>query len=138
MKKFIIGSALMLSLFVAGAANASAYTMSDAKAKINGAQDKAEIVWEKMNDVMARAENAGKDISVAQALHNEAEAKYAVLNTEINELVALIDADTSVVELKAQLENVRIAFYDWKDIMIEIKDKLVAVYETHPAIADDE
>ena len=136
MKKFIIGSALMLSLIVLGAGTASAYTLDDAKAKINGAQDKAEMVWERLNEIMDRAEAAGKDISTAEAYHADAEAKYTILNTEIDELLALIDSDAPSAEKKAQLENVKTAFYDWKDVMVQIKDKLVRIYAAHPAIAE--
>lgn len=43
MKKFIIGSALMLAIFTSGINSVSAYNLSDAKAKVNGAQAEQDL-----------------------------------------------------------------------------------------------
>ena len=135
MKKFIIGSALMLTIFAIGAGSASAYNLSDAKTKINGAQDKAEVVWNHMNEIMDRAEAAGKDISTAEAYHADAEAKYEVLKTQIDELLAILDTDASIAEKKAELSEVKTSFQDWKEVMLQIKDKLVEIHSESPAVA---
>ncbi len=135
MKKFIIGSALMLTIFAIGAGSVSAYNLSDAKAKINGAQDKAEVVWNHMNEIMDHAEDAGKDISSAEAYHADAEAKYEVLKTQIDELLAILDTDASIAEKKAELSDVKTSFQDWKEVMLQIKDKLVEIHTAYPAVA---
>ena len=135
MKKFIIGSALMLTIFALGINSVSAYNLSDAKAKVNGAQDKAELVWNHMNEIMDRAEAAGKDISSAEAYHADAEAKYEVLKTQIDELLVILDTDASITEKKAELSDVKSAFQEWKEVMIDIKDKLIEVHAAYPAVA---
>ena len=135
MKKFIIGSALMLTIFALGINSVSAYNLSDAKAKVNGAQDKAELVWNHMNEIMDRTEAAGKDISSAEAYHADAEAKYEVLKTQIDELLAILDTDASITEKKAELSDVKSAFQEWKEVMIDIKDKLIEVHAAYPAVA---
>ena len=135
MKKFIIGSALMLTIFALGINSVSAYNLSDAKAKVNGAQNKAELVWNHMNEIMDRAEAAGKDISSAEAYHADAEAKYEVLKTQIDELLVILDTDASITEKKAELSDVKSAFQEWKEVMIDIKDKLIEVHAAYPAVA---